>query len=59
VQAGDLVARVVDPWGDVLAEVRAPAAGRVVHQRLFRQVKVGETVVSLGRLVPNPARGVV
>jgi predicted deacylase len=54
-QAGDLVARILDPWGRTLAELRSPVAGRVAHQRLFRQVRVGETVVSVGRREPNPA----
>jgi predicted deacylase len=56
VKAGDLLARVVDAWGRPIAEVRAPLAGRVAHHRVFRQVRVGETVVSIGRPVPNPAR---
>ena len=56
VQAGDLLARVLDPWGRPIAELRAPVGGRVVHHRVFRQVRAGETVVSIGRLEPNPAR---
>ncbi|HEY3107607.1 MAG TPA: succinylglutamate desuccinylase/aspartoacylase family protein [Chloroflexota bacterium] len=56
VQQGDLLARVLDPWGHAIAELRAPRAGRVVHQRVFRQVRVGETVVSIGRKEANPAR---
>jgi predicted deacylase len=53
-RAGDLVARVLDPWGAAIGEVTAPFDGRVVHQRLFRQVRAGETVVSLGGRVPHP-----
>jgi predicted deacylase len=56
-RAGDLVARVLDPWGSAIAEVTAPFDGRVVHQRLFRQVRAGETVVSLGRRFPHPLAG--
>jgi predicted deacylase len=52
--AGDLLGRVVDLWGDELAELRAPFAGRVVHLRTFRQVRAGDTVLSLSRGVPNP-----
>jgi predicted deacylase len=54
VQVGDLVARILDPWGRTLVELRSTLAGRVVHQRLFRQIRVGETVVSIGRREPNP-----
>jgi len=56
VQAGDLVGRVLDPWGRAIAELRAPGAGRVVHHRVFRQVRAGETVASIGRRERNPAR---
>lgn len=54
VRAGQLLVRVLDPWGDVAATLEAPFDGRVVHQRLFRQVRAGETAVSLGRRIPHP-----
>lgn len=55
VKQGDLLARVLDPWGAAAASLEAPFDGRVVHLRLFRQVRAGETVVSLGRRVSSPA----
>jgi predicted deacylase len=54
VAAGAPIGRVVDVWGAPRAEIAAPFAGRVVHARTFRQVRAGETVVSLSRRVPNP-----
>lgn len=54
VRCRQLLARVLDPWGDAVATVEAPFDGRVVHQRLFRQVRAGETVVSLARPVSSP-----
>jgi predicted deacylase len=56
VRAGDVVGRVVDPWGRAVAELRAPSDGRVVHRRSFRQVRAGETIVSIGRRIPHPLR---
>ena len=52
VAAGQLLARVRDSWGEVIGEIFAPYAGLVSHQRLFRQVRAGETVISLARKVP-------
>jgi predicted deacylase len=54
VRPGDLLARVLDPWGSVQGDIVAPFDAIVLHKRLFRMVRVGETVVSLGRLVGNP-----
>lgn len=54
VRAGQLLARVLDPWGERIAAVEAPLDGRVVHQRLFRQVRAGETIVSVGRRISHP-----
>jgi predicted deacylase len=53
-RAGQLVGHILDPWGERIATIEAPFDGRVVHQRLFRQVRAGETVVSLGRRMPHP-----
>jgi predicted deacylase len=55
VRAGDRLAAVLDPWGREIAVLSAPLDGRVVHHRVFRQVRAGETVVSLGRSVASPA----
>lgn len=54
VRSGELLARILDPWGETVDEVSAPFEGRVVHQRVFRRVLAGDTVVSLGRELPNP-----
>lgn len=54
VRIGELLARILDPWGETVGEVVAPFDGRVVHQRVFRRVQPGDTVVSLGRELPNP-----
>ena len=54
-RAGDLIGRVLNPFGEPIATIEAPFDGRVVHQRLFRQVRAGETLVSLGRGVSSPA----
>ena len=56
VRVGEPLATILDPWGRELEIVRAPFDGRVVHQRLFGQVRAGETVASVGRLVPSPLR---
>jgi uncharacterized protein len=54
VRTGHLLAHVLDPWGKRVATIEATTDGRVVHQRLFRQVRAGETVVSIGRRIPHP-----
>ena len=45
VQAGDLLAEILDPFGDPLAEVRAAAAGRVLGIRHLRSIGPGEWAV--------------
>jgi predicted deacylase len=57
VAAGQRLGSVLDVRGAVRAEIVAPFAGRVVHVRTFRQVRAGDTVVSLSRRVPNPVAG--
>jgi predicted deacylase len=51
---GDRLGTILDPWGGRVAEIVAPFAGRVVHVRTFRQLRTGETALSLSRRVPNP-----
>jgi predicted deacylase len=54
VGAGDRLGTILDPWGGRVAEIVAPFGGRVVHVRTFRQVRAGETALSLSRRIPNP-----
>jgi predicted deacylase len=56
VRIGQVVATIRDTWGETVAELRSPWDGRVVHVRHFRQVRAGETVMSIGRPEPHPAR---
>jgi predicted deacylase len=45
VQPGDLLATIADPFGDVLAEIRAVEAGRVLGLRHLRSIAPGEWAV--------------
>lgn len=54
VQAGERLACVRDPWGDVVAEVVAPDRGLVVYKRVFGTVRAGEVIVMLGHEIDNP-----
>lgn len=56
VEPKQLIARVLNAWGEEIGKITAPFAGMVAHQRLFRQVRTGETVVSLAREVENHLR---
>jgi uncharacterized protein len=47
-KAGDLLGRVVDHYGRVLEEVRAPEDGIVLWQRRIRTVRPGDEVVIFG-----------
>jgi len=60
VRAGQLLGRVLDPWGERVAAVESPCDGRVAHLRLFRQINAGEALAWIARRTPNPllqARG--
>ena len=50
VKAGDLVARVIDPWGDVVEETRSPVDGYVMSYACWvnQAVQTGGYVVTIG-----------
>ena len=56
VQAGDLLAEILDPFGDPLAEVRAAAAGRVLGIRHLRSIGPGEWAVMVLQPGTSPER---
>jgi len=55
VAEGTLVGRVHDPFGAVLAEVRAPFAGEVLYVVATPPVTEGEPVAFIGRIVEEGA----
>ena len=48
VQAGQVVATVVNPFGETVEEIRAPRPGPVVRIATVPIVSTGERVVQLG-----------
>jgi predicted deacylase len=54
VAAGALLGRVVDPFGAVLHEARAPFAGEVVYVVATPPVTAGEPLCEIGRLAEHP-----
>lgn len=48
VKEGDVVAAVVNPFGETIEEIRAPVTGPVVRVATFPTVSSGERVVQLG-----------
>jgi len=55
VRAGERVGSILDPWGGA-TPLTVPLDDPVSHFRSFRMIRAGDTVVSIAREVPHPAR---
>jgi predicted deacylase len=57
VAAGTLLGRVIDPFGAVLAEVRAPFAGELLYVVATPPVSEGEPLAFVGKLLEGEPKG--